>query len=984
MNISKYNCLICHYPFDDSIHLPRILNECEHTICSLCISRRLLSSNKTFICPKDNTVFSNIESVDDFKINENIIDKIKQQKEKEKEKGNNNIKNINNSNIKVNDSYKIDINTSEKTSIPSQKTSTKAQIDSTSNKDSTLFSNDLIPSTNIKYNNQQCYIKKIIKFGKKLKVSNDVLICSIHSLPLNIICVEDRQRICSQCALNDLHLNHQIIPENKFAEYLDELIKVYEKIESNLNLYENINNISSKTILEKIEQKINNYKNEVKNICDELIDSISKQGKQIEKYLDLRKKEIFNKYQFTNYDINNLRETTNNWIDTACDKFIQANSGNLDELNFECLKLLDIDINKNIFSLINVGKQLNERYNFINETKDVIDRLTEFNKNGINLETNKHIIDSITKNMNVNSNVNTNININNNEEEQDNIINISKDNNISANNNSSNIKEESKIVNMKLKQNNKENNNIFENALFKIEENKKIIELLHLTPISHIHKQINNIFVTYEDEFDNGFNNTLSNISNILSPKTICGNNTNNNNNNNNIYSKKTINTINSNNQYNTFKNEYVLTFRNDNANKNKNNIFEDNNIIFNRINLTNEKIKSRQNKLSLSAGKFNTTYDKKNTNIGSISKEFTKKSFPKLVKVKTCDELFIAPQKRKISQDSFLFPGINNIKYKHENTLLRLPMSPKLKTVYNIISKNMKINNIYSDQRYNNQNYDNNSNNNLSNLNNEHKYKKNNGDKYKTKYVRCVSCSSVLNTLNKKDVQDISILFNLKDQLSHAYNIKKHKRNKNVNDSDISTLTNNTKLNNDSSQHSHKHNHNKSCIKQNVKAYFNFRSIKDHGRDYNSRSQKKIITSFVNKNENELKKYINIQMKRTSPIFNRINMQGLGIQLLCSYIQKNQIKKYKELKLPGCNLNDDDFILLVKCIIDNELEIPILNVSYNKIGDNSAKYIIEINKSKSHLKNIFLYNNSFSKTFIEKMKNINKNKDPDNIKFFL
>ena len=975
MNISKYNCLICHYPFDDSIHLPRILNECEHTICSLCISRRLLSSNKTFICPKDNTVFSNIESVDDFKVNESIIEKIKQQKEKE----NNKIKDNNNSNMKVNDSYKIDYNTSEKTSIPSQKASTKTQIDSIINKDSILISNDLMPSTNSKHSNQQCYIKKIIKFGKKLKVSNEALICSIHSLPLNIICVDDRQRICSQCALNNLHLNHQIIPENKFTEYINELIKVYEKIESNLNSYENINNISSHTILEKIEKKINTFKNEVKHSCEELIDSINKQSKQIEKYLDLRKKEIFNKYQFTNYDINNLRETTNNWINTACDKFIQANSGNIDELNFESLKLLDIDINKNIFSLINVGKQLNERYNFINETKDVIDKLNEFDKNGINLEINKQFIDAITKDININSNENSNLN--NNEEELDNIINISKDNNISEKNNSNNAKKENKIVNMKFKQNKIENNNIFENTLFKIEENKKVIESLHLTPISHIHKQINNIFITYDNEFDNGFNNTLSNISNILSPKTICDNNANNNN---NIYSKKTINTINSNNQYNTFKNEYVLTFRNDNVNKNKTNIFDENNIIFNRIDLTNEKIKSRQNKLSLSAGKYKTTYEKKNINIGSISKEFTKKSFPKLVKVKTCDELFIAPQKRKTSQDSFLFPGINNIQYRHENSLLRLPMSPKLKTVYNIISKNMKINNIYSDQRYNNQNYDNNSSNNLSNLNKENKSKEKKGDKYKTKYVRCVSCSSVLDTLNKKDIQDISILFNLKDQLAQGYNIKKHKRNKNVNDSDISTFTNNTKLNNDSSQHSHNHNHNRSCIKQNVKAYFNFRSIKDHGKEYNSRSQKKIITSFVNKNENELKKYINIQMKRTSPIFNRINMQGLGIQLLCSYIHKNQIKKYKELKLPGCNLNDDDFILLVKCLIDNELEIPILNVSYNKIGDNSAKYIIEINKRKSHLKNIFLYNNSFSKTFIEKMKNINKNKDPDNIKFFL
>lgn len=72
--------------------------------------------------------------------------------------------------------------------------------------------------------------------------------------------------------------------------------------------------------------------------------------------------------------------------------------------------------------------------------------------------------------------------------------------------------------------------------------------------------------------------------------------------------------------------------------------------------------------------------------------------------------------------------------------------------------------------------------------------------------------------------------------------------------------------------------------------------------------------------------------------------MQGLGVQLLCRYIQKNRLKKYKELKLPGCKLNGDDFILLVKFIIDIELEIPILNFSYNKIGDNSAKYISEIN----------------------------------------
>jgi len=91
-----------------------------------------------------------------------------------------------------------------------------------------------MPSTNNKYSSQQCYIKKI-KFLQKLKVSNETLICSIHSLPLKIICIDNKQRICSQYALNNLHLSHQIIPENKFTEYLNELVKVYVKIEINLN-----------------------------------------------------------------------------------------------------------------------------------------------------------------------------------------------------------------------------------------------------------------------------------------------------------------------------------------------------------------------------------------------------------------------------------------------------------------------------------------------------------------------------------------------------------------------------------------------------------------------------------------------------------------------------------------------------------------------------------------------------------------------------
>ena len=173
-------------------------------------------------------------------------------------------------------------------------------------------------------------------------------------------------------------------------------------------------------------------------------------------------------------------------------------------------------------------------------------------------------------------------------------------------------------------------------------------------------------------------------------------------------------------------------------------------------------------------------------------------------------------------------------------------------------------------------------------------------------------------------------------------------------------------------------HHLNRSCIKQNSKTYYNFRNNKK-----NRSKNKNINSSFINKDKNDLQKLINNQMKKNNPVFNRINMRGIGTELLCNYMQNNMEKKYKEIKLPGCNLNDNDFCLLVKSLIENEIETPILNLSYNKITDNSAKYIFEIIKKKSCLKNIYLYHNIFSKNFIDKIKNYNKDKDADYIKIY-
>jgi hypothetical protein len=168
----------------------------------------------------------------------------------------------------------------------------------------------------------------------------------------------------------------------------------------------------------------------------------------------------------------------------------------------------------------------------------------------------------------------------------------------------------------------------------------------------------------------------------------------------------------------------------------------------------------------------------------------------------------------------------------------------------------------------------------------------------------------------------------------------------------------------------------NRSCTKHNSKTYYNF-------RNKNGSKTKAVNTSFINKDINELQKIINTQMKKSNPVFNRINMTEHGTQLLCEYMQNNKNKKYNEMKLPGCNLNDNDFCMIVKSLIENEIELPILNLSYNKISDNSAKYIFEIITKKSCVKNIYLYNNIFSKSFIDKIKNYNKDKNVDYVKIF-
>ena len=449
MNNDKYHCPKCKLLFDSLNHLPRILHTCGHTLCTYCINEQLHNTPKKICCPLDNTIYDNISSINVFKENSNLIEELQESL-----------------NIPSNHNYEI--------------SNEDIFFDKSGIMNSDKF-NDTLNSLNLNssiISSSHCYYKK----SKNIRINlgeNNSLMCNIHSLPLNVICIDERKKICSQCALNNEHVNHQIITENEFMNNIDSLIDLFQEVDNNQIKYLNFNSINTKSTLDKIGNNIDNLIKMINNTKNDIIKTIKEQCEHVENYLNERKKEIFGKYQSTSFDISTLRESTLNWMQIVTNKLDQLNE--IKEPSSECIKLLDKEPNKNIFNLIRNGKQLNGRYNFIQEMLKIIDKLESFDKKGISIKPNKNIIDRI---FIKNENKDNNEDINNEPSVDDIEINLNIDELDKKNNMKNNL--------IKNKEKKEEKN--IKSTLFQIEENKELINSLHLTQFKFdfIDNKINN------------------------------------------------------------------------------------------------------------------------------------------------------------------------------------------------------------------------------------------------------------------------------------------------------------------------------------------------------------------------------------------------------------------------------------------------------------------------------------------------------------
>ena len=1027
MKNDKYHCPKCKLLFDSVNHLPRILSTCGHTLCTYCINEQLHNTPTKVCCPIDNTIYNDISNINIFKENSNLIEELQESL-----------------NIPSNHNYEI--------------SNEDIFFDKSGIMNSDKF-NDTMNSLNLNssiISSSHCYYRK----SKDIRINlgeNNSSMCNIHTLPLNVICIDERKKICSQCALNNEHVNHQIITENEFMNNIDSLIDLFQEVDNNQIKYLNFNSINTKSTLDKIGNNIDNLIKMINNTKEDIINNVKEQCEHVEKYLNERKKEIFGKYKSTSFDISTLRESTLNWMQIVTNKLDQLNE--IKEPSSECIKLLDTEPTKNIFNLIRNGKQLNGRYNFIQEMLKIIDKLESFDQKGITIKPNKNIIDRIFIKEKENKENDNNIKKEENE-----------DDDIEVNLNIDELGKKNNLANKEGKNEEKKEDKNIKSTLFEIEENKELVNSLHLTQFKF-------------DFIDNKINNDAENNKNENN-KTI-------NNNENNTNNKEIKNKGEDNNNKQIIENDIKVS---DNNKVSDND--EDNDIILNlninEIQKENEKSKDKENK-NINKNNDNVNGNNEKNNISKIIDDLSFNDDTLLISplpVNQNDTIY----HKKIKNDYPLElkstkKKDNSILEKSSHTLTEVQNPPKenikaIKTKKIDISelnKNNKLLEPKLDFPNNNQKINNKNIKNSFSINNDARSigdNENISNNYFNKnevvinFTKRLSgtkknqpiCSNYTKS-EKKNVfmkgEGSPILMSrspgrmiCKSKLAGFYSfvpLEKPKnkievnQNKNI---DKTLISNHDHINNKSKMFSdkylnkiNKNNYDEEndanteyssntnvrrtsfCISKNIKKMktlskdifssnnnkiikkihspnvvnnieehininkneedkYNFSNYNSNNIQVNKLPNNNILlnsasnlalnnsnNSYENKSKKELQEFINNQLKNNKPNFSRINMNGYGTQYLCSYLHKNPNTNYKEIKLLGCNLNDDDLFMLTRTLLDHDIGLLVLNLSSNKITDESASNILDILKDCKSLKGLSLYNNMISNILKEKLK---------------
>ena len=857
MKQEKYQCPLCLVSHNlSNEHSNKNFQNNEKLFCSSCISK-LLNKENNLVFPNDFFDHRNIKPIDQLKVEQN-----------KKENKNEEIKHqtINNSIIEELKEQSI-----KKTLIIQEikhQSKNKPLLNEISQQQNTQNNNAKNEARdNSSTSSKKYYVKKTVKVNKlpeyksRENTSSTLSLCPTHSLPLNVICINEKKRICSQCALNKIHINHKIITEKDFIQYIEELSKIYNNLEINHNKYCNYSNNSFSTV-DEIVKLFLEKENNLLELKKKIIDNLNNQFEILLKFIYLRKKEIYDKYQQTNYDISSLIESSNDWIKIVSEKLDKSNSKN----NY-CSIFLDNDENRNIFNLISSGKELNEKYNFVQEINSIIDKLQTYKDKGIAIKQNDDIINALLNNK----------------------------------------------------------------KLIYVEENPELIKILNLSTYGNLVKKSkpkNFESITKFDkngldeiEFGDNRDTTFENINNIDISK-YCNKDIDENNQ--KIYFRKIVSEIGKGNytENDFYKKKDIKVI------KNHNKIYENTytNVNFDRKTISEgKKIK---NKINFSE------INEENPMINNINK--INKKINKLLRNNTAGNMHIKLPKNRNNENN------ETLEISNDNNIN--------------INFNGHIFNYNSDSNFSI---------NLPEINKNNTKIKNNNEKIND-IIKLITPNKSENKNNRTQALEKQKLmrcfsFDAKAEKNKLFTTNKTSSKSILNKNPVNNLKTNYIVN---TCNNHKLYEGKSLRNSDffLKKSDNI-SIKSKG----SKNNCKTLTV------KDLEKYVNYQLKKNKPNFNRINLRDIGMKMICLFFNKNKNKKYKEIKLQGCNLIDLDFGLFSKSLIKNNISIPIVNVSENRLTDDCSFYLLDFINDYNEIQNIILSNNFFSKSIKEKIREVLK-----------
>jgi hypothetical protein len=308
MEIDDLSCTICHELYDDKLRIPRLIIGCGHTYCEKCLKEG------DFICPEDNTAHRIINS-EILPKNMTLIKLIK------------NKKSLSSTNLAV---VKEEDELSGLT-VGNLEISSKQEIKNTIN------------ITNNSYNMINISPSKL---RSTLRKGSDKIIeklCIYHGRPLEIICIEDREKICTNCALFGVHKNHNLINEEDFINEIslktEVLIELDDLIDSNIHSFEKEIGENLESIVLENETRFDKMRNTIQDAYSSLIDKIREKEKEILEELNHKKLETNKKIM----EYKNLPKSfimkTEEWKNVVQNKLDKLNEINEDRE--EIIHLID-------------------------------------------------------------------------------------------------------------------------------------------------------------------------------------------------------------------------------------------------------------------------------------------------------------------------------------------------------------------------------------------------------------------------------------------------------------------------------------------------------------------------------------------------------------------------------------------------------------------------------------------------------------------